>query len=89
MDSFIQISYVENADPVAIDIIYKNGLFFALFGINSIINHYFIIRNERSIGIGHFTIPAEKLKGLKKCPAYKIRQGMPVFALHGYAILTM
>ncbi len=57
------ISYVENADPLAIDLIYKDGIIDAgVFGIKDPIpNHYFIIRNERSSVLTVFNPLLEKI----------------------------
>jgi len=80
------ISYVENADPDAINLIYKDGIIDAgVFGIKDPIpNHYFIIRNERSSVLTVFNPLLEKIERVEKRPAYKImpRNAEQVFALH-------
>jgi PhoH-like ATPase len=80
------ISYVENADPEAINLIYKDGILDAeVFGIKDPIpNHYFIIRNERSSVLTVFNPLLEKIERVEKRPAYKImpRNAEQVFALH-------
>ncbi len=80
------ISYVENADPVAIDLIYKDGIINAeAFGIEDPIpNHYFIIRNNRSSVLTVYNPLLEKIERVEKRPAYKImpRNAEQVFALH-------
>ena len=80
------ISYVENSDPVAIDLIYKEGIVDAsVFGIKDPIpNHYFIIRNERSSVLTVYNPLLEKIERVEKRPAYKImpRNAEQVFALH-------
>lgn len=80
------ISYVENADPVAIDLIYKDGIIDAkAFDIKDpISNHYFIIRNDRSSVLTVYNPLLEKIERVEKRPAYKImpRNAEQVFALH-------
>ncbi|MCD4731596.1 MAG: PhoH family protein [Bacteroidales bacterium] len=80
------ISYVENADPDAINLIYKDGILDAgVFGIKDPIpNHYFIIRNERSSVLTVYNPLLEKIERVEKRPAYKImpRNAEQVFALH-------
>jgi len=80
------ISYVENADPIAIDLIYKDGIIDAnAFGIKDPIpNHYFIIRNERLSVLTVYNPLLEKIERVEKRPAYKImpRNAEQVFALH-------
>jgi len=80
------ISYVENADREAIDLIYKDGIIDAkAFGIEDPIpNHYFIIRNDRSSVLTVYNPLLEKIERVEKRPAYKImpRNAEQVFALH-------
>lgn len=80
------ISYVENADPTAIDLIYKDGIIDAdAFGIKDPIpNHYFIIRNDRSSVLTVYNPLLEKIERVEKRPAFKImpRNAEQVFALH-------
>ncbi len=80
------ISYVENVDPAAIDLIYKDGIIDAdAFGIKDPIpNHYFIIRNDRSSVLTVYNPLLEKIERVEKRPAYKImpRNAEQVFALH-------
>lgn len=80
------ISYIENADPEAIDIIYREGLCDAsMFGITEPIpNHYFIIRNENSSVLTFYNPLLDKIERVEKYPAYKIlpRNAEQVFALH-------
>ncbi len=80
------ISYVENVDPTAIDLIYKDGIIDAeAFGIEDPIpNHYFIIRNDRSSVLTVYNPLLEKIERVEKRPAYKImpRNAEQVFALH-------
>ena len=80
------ISYIENADPEAIDKIYKEGLCDAdMFGITEPIpNHYFIIRNENSSVLTFYNPLLDKIERVEKYPAYKIlpRNAEQVFALH-------
>ena len=80
------ISYVENVDRAAIDLIYKDGVIDAdAFGIKDPIpNHYFIIRNDRSSVLTVYNPLLEKIERVEKRPAYKImpRNAEQVFALH-------
>lgn len=80
------ISYVENVDRTAIDLIYKDGIIDAkAFGIKDPIpNQYFIIRNDRSSVLTVYNPILEKIERVEKRPAYKImpRNAEQVFALH-------
>ena len=80
------ISYIENADTEAINLLYKSGLCdIGDVGIeNPIPNHYFIIRNASSSVLTFYNPVLQKIERVEKRPAYKIlpRNAEQVFALH-------
>lgn len=80
------ITLLENVDPVAIDLIYREGLCDAKdIGVEKPIpNHYFILRNDKSSVLTFYNPKLEKIERVEKKPAYKImpRNAEQVFALH-------
>jgi len=80
------ISYIENANPDVINLIYQDGLcdYQDLEIEKPFPNHYFIIRNNKSSALTVYNPLLDKLERVEKRPAYKIlpRNAEQVFALH-------
>jgi PhoH-like ATPase len=80
------ITLLENVDPEAIDLLYREGLCDAkdIAVEKPIPNHYFILRNEKSSVLTTYNPKLEKIERVEKKPAYKImpRNAEQVFALH-------
>ncbi len=80
------ITLLEDVDPVAIDLIYRDGLCDAkdIKVEKPIPNHYFILRNDKSSVLTYYNPRLDKIERVEKRPAYKImpRNAEQVFALH-------
>jgi PhoH-like ATPase len=80
------ISYIEDANPDAINLLYKDGLcdYKDLQIEKPFPNHYFIIRNDKSSVLTFYNPLLDKIERVEKRPAYKIlpRHAEQVFALH-------